>query len=101
MTARIEVIGWQARIPGWNLPDPGETSWQDQALCAQVDGDLWFPEPGGAQTDAKRICRACPVRRQCLAAVLAAPEPPMHGVWSGLAVRDLLCEWRQTPRRAI
>lgn len=40
--------------------------WQDEALCAEVGGDFWFPENGASAGDAKRICNECPVRTQCL-----------------------------------
>jgi WhiB family redox-sensing transcriptional regulator len=80
----VEVIGWQSEIPGWNLPGRGETEWQDQALCAQVDGDLWFPEKGGGSRDARRICGGCPVRAECLEHALANDE--RFGVWGGATV---------------
>lgn len=42
--------------------------WQDDALCAQIDPDLFFPESGDwlAARQAKEICAACPVAEQCL-----------------------------------
>ena len=84
--ARVEVIGWQSEVPGWNLPDPGETEWQDQALCAQTDPELFFPEKGGGSRDAKRICRQCPVRAECLEYALAHDE--RFGVWGAMTVSD-------------
>ena len=45
-------------------------TWWDEALCAQVGGDFWLPEPGGdakAQIRAaKRVCAECPVKVPCL-----------------------------------
>lgn len=45
-------------------------SWRDFALCAEVGGDLFFPdeEPAGEHgwADAVKICNACPVRKACL-----------------------------------
>ena len=41
--------------------------WMDYALCAQVDGDLFFPASGdnGATDAAKRICGRCVVTAPC------------------------------------
>jgi WhiB family redox-sensing transcriptional regulator len=75
-----------AEIPGWTMPDRGETEWQDQALCAQVDSELFFPEKGGTSRPAKQICRQCEVRAQCLEYALEHDE--MFGIWGGLSERD-------------
>ena len=41
--------------------------WAEQALCRQVDtGDMFFPSKGGSTRSAKTVCRACPVRDECL-----------------------------------
>lgn len=55
-----------------------------QALCAQVDPDLWFPEKGHSGKPAQRICMRCPIRVPC--AELGAGE--VHGVWGGRAARE-------------
>lgn len=60
---------------------PGD--WLHDALCAQVDPDMWWPTPDernhiGA---AKRICRRCPVRVEC--AAWAAAGDKEGGVWAG------------------
>ena len=60
--------------------------WQDAALCAQVDGDEWFPEKGESVLQAKRICRDCPVRVECLRYALDHDE--LYGVWGGLSPED-------------
>ncbi|RTL61296.1 MAG: WhiB family transcriptional regulator [Pseudonocardiaceae bacterium] len=47
-------------------------NWRADALCVQVDPDLFFPETDrGTEFDrqvtaAKRVCAGCPVRTQCL-----------------------------------
>lgn len=38
----------------------------DEALCAQVDPELFFPEKGHSSDKAREICAKCPVRAQCL-----------------------------------
>jgi hypothetical protein len=57
--------------------------WAD-ALCAQVDPDLFFPERGQPAADAKLVCAACPVRAACLTAF----GDLAHGVVGGLSVEE-------------
>jgi WhiB family redox-sensing transcriptional regulator len=61
------------------------TNWHDDAACLNADPDLFFPigttGPGLDQIDkAKRICQACPVRKQCLAWAL---DLAAAGIWGG------------------
>jgi WhiB family transcriptional regulator, redox-sensing transcriptional regulator len=68
-------------------PVPAEDlSWQDQALCAEVDPDLHFPEKGESSREAKQVCRGCEVRAECLQAALDRNE--RFGVWGGLSERE-------------
>lgn len=64
---------------------PGET-WQEQALCAQVGGDLWHPEKGQSAAEAKAVCAVCPVKRECLQHALDTEE--RFGVWGGTSERE-------------
>lgn len=57
-----------------------------QALCAQTDPELFFPEQGESSATARRICKACPVRRECLAYAIENNE--QHGVWGGYQTRE-------------
>lgn len=79
-------------------PEP----WMQDALCAQVGGDLHFPQKAehAKAADAKRICAACPVREQCLAFALRTGE--RHGIWGGLTTherRAIAGNRRQAPAR--
>lgn len=56
--------------------------WRDEAVCAQTDPELWFPEKGGSATQAKGVCGGCPVRAECLQWALANGET--DGIWGGL-----------------
>jgi WhiB family transcriptional regulator, redox-sensing transcriptional regulator len=56
-------------------------AWQKQALCAQVDQDLFFPKPGGDPRPAQQVCLTCPVRTDCLEHAL--DQQIEHGVWGG------------------
>ena len=61
--------------------------WRDDALCAQVDTELFFPDKGGSGAAAKRICFACPVRVPCLEYALAGASAwngIETGIWGGL-----------------
>lgn len=63
-------------------------NWMEDAVCATVDGDLWFPAVGQWSTvnTAKRICGTCPVRNECLTTALA--DPSLDGVWGGTTVME-------------
>jgi hypothetical protein len=43
-------------------------------------------------TEARRICRSCPVRSECLDYALTYPVTDLHGVWGGLTPRQLAAE---------
>ncbi len=72
------TITFAAAAPDTVAPDP--LAWQDDALCAEIAGDWWFPEPGGLAREAKQVCRRCAVRPECLAWALDHDE---RGVWGG------------------
>lgn len=56
--------------------------WMAQAVCAQVDPKLFYPEQGGSTRQAKAVCARCPVQAECLAYALAQGE--RYGIWGGL-----------------
>jgi len=72
------------RVPHLSLHLPPE--WTRDALCAQVDPELWFPDKGGSTRPAKRICRDCPVLAECRDYALARGD--LDGVWGGLSERE-------------
>ena len=60
----------------------GVLGWQDAALCAQSDPELFFPTQGrNMGRQAKQICGACPVKRQCLEYAFA--EGITEGIYGG------------------
>jgi WhiB family transcriptional regulator, redox-sensing transcriptional regulator len=63
-----------------------DDDWQDRALCAQTDPEAFFPEKGGSTREAKKVCRACEVRAQCLDYALENREP--WGIWGGLSNQE-------------
>ena len=66
--------------------DEDELGWQDRALCAQTDPEAFFPEKGGSTRDAKRVCRSCEVRAECLEYALEHDE--RFGIWGGMSERE-------------
>lgn len=61
-------------------------NWREDAACRHTDPELFFPVgtagPALAQIyEAKRICRPCPARTQCLA--WALDHGVTDGVWGG------------------
>ncbi|HEY7824133.1 MAG TPA: WhiB family transcriptional regulator [Acidimicrobiia bacterium] len=65
----------QAIVPG---------DWVEQALCAQVDPELFWPEQvNGSQTKkAQEICMRCPVIDRCLSYAIESNQ--VQGIWGGL-----------------
>lgn len=55
----------------------------EQALCAQTDPAIFFPDKGAPLLVARSICLGCDVRRACLVDVLSSPQEE-HGMWAAL-----------------
>jgi WhiB family redox-sensing transcriptional regulator len=66
--------------------DTSIQDWRAYAACAGSDPDLFFAAGALEHKLAKRVCRTCPVRAECLA--YAMDEPVDHGVWGGLTERE-------------
>lgn len=74
-----------------NSADPSlkpklEENWQDGANCLGVDPDIFFPERGASVVEAKKVCRGCVVKEQCLEFALQNSEK--FGIWGGLSERQ-------------
>lgn len=67
--------------------------WRDDALCAQVDPELFYPDEGQSPRTPKRVCAGCPVRDECLQWALA--QDVRGGIWGGASDRE-----RRRMRRA-
>ncbi len=63
-----------------------ELEWQERALCAQTDPEIFYPEKGQSTREAKRVCAACEVRPQCLDYALTIGD--RYGVFGGLSERE-------------
>lgn len=76
-TPRAVGISQQVeRLLDVDLPE-----WYEDARCAQTGPAAFFPNKGQSPREAKKVCRACPVREQCLAYALENGE--RWGVWGG------------------
>jgi len=60
--------------------------WSDRANCASTDPEIFFPEKGGTTRFAKKVCRSCDVRAECLEDALDRDE--RFGVRGGLSERE-------------
>ncbi len=64
-------------------PDP---EFFDKALCPQTDPEIFFPEKGESNAEAKSVCDRCEVRRSCLQ--WALDNEIKFGVWGGLSANE-------------
>lgn len=71
-----------------------DETWGERARCRGSDPDALFVQ-GAQQHDAKRMCRACPVRTECLAEAL--DERIEFGVWGGMTERERRALLRRRP----
>ncbi len=66
--------------------DESNHSWQDQANCLGANPDLFFPEKGASQREAREVCAECVVRSECLEFALQNGEK--FGIWGGFSERE-------------
>src|SRR5688572_19874873 len=70
------------------------TDWPSLAACRTGDPDALFVQ-GAEQNVAKRICRGCPVRYECLSDAL--DNRIEFGVWGGMTERERRALLRKHP----
>jgi WhiB family redox-sensing transcriptional regulator len=70
------------------------TDWPRLAACRDGDPDALFVQ-GAEQNVAKRVCRGCPVRFECLADAL--DNRIEFGVWGGMTERERRALLRRHP----
>jgi WhiB family redox-sensing transcriptional regulator len=67
--------------------EPSTTyGWRAFSNCLDVDPDLFFPERGASQKEAKAVCQGCIVRKECLEYALDNDE--RFGIWGGFSERQ-------------
>jgi WhiB family redox-sensing transcriptional regulator len=63
-----------------------ELSWlTPEAVCAQVDTEIFFPDKGESNVHAKKVCHSCPLISDCLEYALTHE---VFGVWGGTSPRE-------------
>ncbi len=71
--------------------------WMDSAACAGHPQDWWFME--GQFELGKKICRTCPVRKECRQA--GDDNQETYGLWGGLTPEERgFSRWRHKERLA-
>jgi WhiB family redox-sensing transcriptional regulator len=63
-----------------------ERPWEADAACRGMEPSLFFPINDDDSVEALNVCRACPVREECLAWALETRE--RFGVWGGTTERQ-------------
>lgn len=77
--------------------------WMDDALCAQTDPELFFPDPGQTSSVAvaKRVCAECPVITKCgdHAQTLEGGviQPYRYGTWAATSPKERAIQGGDTP----
>ena len=71
---------------GYDKASAEELRWQDFALCAETDPDIFFPEKGGSTAPATSVCASGPVQAECLE--YAISNDIRHGIWGGMSDND-------------
>lgn len=81
--------------------------WIEQAVCRQVDPDLFVADGNSIEvahksTEAKAICQTCPVIMQCRAYAMGlARQSPIYGVWGGMSALDINKQARHPARKRV
>jgi WhiB family redox-sensing transcriptional regulator len=70
--------------------------WRTQAACRGEGINTFYSPAAGSIADAKKVCRGCPVRQQCLDDALRRGD--RYGVWGGLTPRERARLRRRTRR---
>lgn len=68
------------------IPTVQTEPWLQHAACKGLSTDIFFPGRADPDAQAKKICRTCPVRAECLTYAMTHGE--MFGIWGGLAERE-------------
>lgn len=90
-----QVIGGMPpdwHLSTWIMTIPPE--WMSRALCLEVDPELMYPSEWSRAATAKKVCRNCPVRQDCLDYAIRIGEFK-HGVWGGMTGKERCQEARR------
>lgn len=74
------------------------TTWMAEALCAEAEGNLWFPDVNSPDAKyAKSICAECPVVDECLD--YAVQNKIVEGIWGGMTPNERKRKMKGRQRR--
>src|SRR5215467_2548519 len=93
--AKAATTGSKGSGQGGRLQMGMIADWPSLAACRNGDPDALFVQ-GAEQNVAKRICRGCPVRYECLADAL--DNRIEFGVWGGMTERERRALLRRHPK---
>jgi WhiB family redox-sensing transcriptional regulator len=104
----MSAAEWSPGAAGPLLRIAPDLTWQDRALCAEIDPELFFVEKGNEKQAqvAKAVCRRCEIREACLEYALDREAQPgvygAYGVYGGMspAERDEVRRRRREGRAA-
>ena len=80
---RTEQIGSNLEDTTREVFFPEPPAWQRQGACLGAHPDLFFPEKGQSTKPAKKICKNCQVKEECLQFALDRGE--RFGIWGGMS----------------
>ena len=61
--------------------DSDSLAWLKEGVCSQTNPEAFFPERGGSNKSAKKVCATCDVGAKCLQYALLNDE--RYGIWGG------------------
>ncbi len=59
-----------------------DEDWRERASCRGIDTEEFYPGKGESGATAKKICKRCQVRSQCLEYAMAMADD--NGIWGGI-----------------
>jgi WhiB family transcriptional regulator, redox-sensing transcriptional regulator len=85
-------------------PQPPRFGWQNRAACRGAPLELFFGPDGERsaernrrESDALKLCAACPVQETCRRHAMVMPET--HGVWGGTTEAERSIQRKAERRR--
>lgn len=67
----------------------------NRGACRNKPPELWWPADKSNGSEAKAVCRVCPVRGKCLDFAIATGMQHIGGIWGGMGRLELRAEARR------
>ena len=84
--SRTEQIGSSLEDTTREVFFPTAPTWQHQGACLGTHPGLFFPERWQSTKPAKKICKNCEVKEECLQFALDIGE--RFGIWGGMSEKE-------------